>query len=88
MLVQTSADGTVIKVTSEKGWGNLIVIDHGSGYETWYAHLKDFSVQNGQQVSKGQTIGHVGNTGYSTGPHLHFEVRLNNKSVNPMDYVR
>jgi murein DD-endopeptidase MepM/ murein hydrolase activator NlpD len=85
--VMSTAKGIILKVTTEKGWGNLVVFDHGSGYTTWYAHLKDFSVKTGQEVSKGQTIGHVGNTGYSTAPHLHYEVRLNNKSVDPMDYI-
>ena len=85
--VNSTADGVVIKVTTEKGWGNLVVIDHGNGYTTWYAHLKDFNVEEDQQVRKGQTIGHVGNTGNSTGPHLHYEVRLNDKPVDPMDYT-
>ncbi|MGD2034515.1 MAG: peptidoglycan DD-metalloendopeptidase family protein [Bacteroidales bacterium] len=85
--VLASAGGRVIKISTEKGWGNLVVIDHGDGFESWYAHLKDFTVEFGQQVTKGQTIGHVGNTGYSTGPHLHFEVRLNGKNVDPLDYV-
>lgn len=85
--VLSTADGIVIKVATEKGWGNLIVIDHGDNYTTWYAHLKDFTVEKGQTVNKGQTIGHVGNTGYSTGPHLHYEVRLDNKSVDPMEYI-
>ncbi len=87
VMIMAASGGTIIKVSFEKGWGNLVVIDHGDGYETWYAHLKDFSVEQGQQVKKGQVIGHVGNTGYSTGPHLHFEVRLDNKAVDPMDYV-
>jgi beta-lactamase regulating signal transducer with metallopeptidase domain len=79
--------GIVVKISSEKGWGNLIIVEHGDGFETWYAHLKDFTVEYGQKVEKGHTIGHVGNTGKSTGPHLHYEVRLNGKSLNPMDYV-
>lgn len=85
--VMAVAEGKVIKVSTEKGWGKMVVIDHGGGFETWYAHLKDFTVEYGQKVSKGQIIGHVGNTGYSTGPHLHYEVRLDNKSVDPMDYI-
>lgn len=84
--VLATSDGTVVRVSSEKGWGNLVVIDHGNGYQTWYAHLKDFAVEKGQKVKIGQTVGSVGNTGYSTGPHLHYEVRLNKKRVNPMDY--
>jgi beta-lactamase regulating signal transducer with metallopeptidase domain len=86
--VMASAGGKIIKVSEEDGWGNLIVIEHGDGFETWYAHLKDFSVESGQIVEKGQVIGHVGSTGNSTGPHLHFEVRLNNVNVDPLEYVK
>jgi beta-lactamase regulating signal transducer with metallopeptidase domain len=84
--VLSTADGIVINVSHEDGWGKLIVIDHGNGYETWYAHLKDFSVKKGDNVKQAQNIGFVGNTGHSTGPHLHYEVRLNGERVNPMDY--
>ncbi|MBN2349661.1 MAG: peptidoglycan DD-metalloendopeptidase family protein [Bacteroidales bacterium] len=86
--VMATAGGKVIKASNEEGWGNLIIIAHGDGVESWYAHLKDFSVTLGQKVRKGETIGHVGNTGLSTGPHLHFEIRLNTNSVNPLDYVK
>ena len=92
--VVAAADGVV--VTSSSGWnggyGTLVVIDHGrsatSGrtYDTWYAHLSSRSVQPGQRVTAGQTIGTVGNTGDSTGPHLHFEIRVNNVRVNPMNF--
>jgi murein DD-endopeptidase MepM/ murein hydrolase activator NlpD len=64
-------------------WGNLVIIDHGDGYETWYAHMQGIDVQKGDPVKTGTTIGRVGNTGLSFGPHLHYEVRLNGKRLNP-----
>ena len=92
--VVAAADGIV--VTSASGWnggfGTLIVIDHGRSsttnrtYDTWYAHLSSRSVSVGQRVTAGQVIGAVGNTGDSTGPHLHFEIRVNNQRVNPMNF--
>lgn len=85
--VLSTASGVVKNANIEDGWGNLIIIDHRNGFETWYAHLKDFEVKKGDKVAKGQKIGFVGNTGYSTGPHLHYEVRLNNQRVNPFDYI-
>src|SRR4051812_35372880 len=69
------------------GYGNLIVIDHRLGYQTWYAHLSAFSVHAGQRVAGGVRIGRVGSTGHSTGPHLHFEVRHNGVPVNPVPYL-
>jgi murein DD-endopeptidase MepM/ murein hydrolase activator NlpD len=88
-VVMATAGGKVIKASwDDKGLGNLIVIDHGEGYQSWYGHLGDFSVQNGASVIKGQTIGHVGSSGVSTEPHLHFEIRLNGKNVDPMTYLK
>ncbi|SEL84807.1 BlaR1 peptidase M56 [Aquimarina amphilecti] len=86
--ILATEDGT-ISVAKDKGnWGNLIVITHANGYETWYAHLDSFEVTENQKVSKGQIIGKSGNTGLSTGPHLHYEVRLNGKNMDPMDYLK
>jgi len=65
---------------------NQVIIDHGYGYKTLYAHLSGFNVKSGQQVKRGDVIGFVGSTGLSTAPHLHYEVHLNNKKVNPINY--
>jgi murein DD-endopeptidase MepM/ murein hydrolase activator NlpD len=73
---------------SNYGYGNLIVIDHGNGWQTAYAHLSAFSVGCGQSVSRGIMIGALGSTGNSTGPHLHFEMSINGAKVNPLDYVQ
>ena len=70
------------------GYGKYVWINHGNGKETIYAHLSSLTVSEGQHVSKGQTIGYVGTTGYSTGPHLHFECRYNGVKYNPMDEYR
>ncbi|GIK56810.1 MAG: M23 family metallopeptidase [Chloroflexi bacterium] len=69
------------------GYGNLIVVNHGNGYETFYGHLSGFNVVPGQIVTKGQVIGASGNTGNSSGPHLHFEIRINGNRDNPCWYV-
>ncbi|WP_298313058.1 M23/M56 family metallopeptidase [uncultured Aquimarina sp.] len=81
-----TANGTITLAESQGDWGNLIVISHADGYETWYAHLENFNIKKDQQVQKGQVIGFSGNTGLSTGPHLHYEVKHNGKRLNPMDY--
>ncbi len=73
---------------NSSGYGNMILIDHGNGMVTRYAHHSKMYVQTGDQVTKGQTIGMVGSTGRSTGPHLHFEIYVNGKRVNPLEYYR
>lgn len=69
------------------GYGNYFMVDHGNGVSTFYAHCSDVYVSVGQSVSRGETLGTVGSTGWSTGPHLHFEVRINGSAVNPTDYL-
>lgn len=84
--VYATGNGKVVKVGWESGYGKLIKIDHGFGYVTWYAHLNDYKVRVGQKVVRGEVIGEVGNTGKSTGPHLHYEVHVKGKVVNPVNY--
>ncbi|MET1036854.1 MAG: peptidoglycan DD-metalloendopeptidase family protein, partial [Aeromicrobium sp.] len=80
--VTAVADGVV--TVEQRAWaGSLVRIDHGGGVETWYAHLSQVDVVSGQQVTKGQGIGAVGNEGNSNGPHLHLEVRLDGRAVDP-----
>ena len=79
--------GTVILATSHYSYGNYVIVDHGGGYTTLYAHMSSIGCSVGDYVSKGQTIGYVGSTGNSTGPHLHFEVRVNGSAQNPVNYV-
>lgn len=80
--------GTVILASWNGGYGNCVMINHGNGMVTLYGHMNSFYVGSGQWVEKGQAIGEVGNTGISTGPHLHFEVILNGGKVNPMNYLQ
>lgn len=85
--IYAAASGTVIYCGWESGYGNLTVIDHGGNLATAYGHQSSISVACGQQVSQGQVIGAVGSTGHSTGPHLHFEVRVNGSAVDPLGYL-
>jgi len=85
--VRAPADGIVVKSEWANGYGNVIYISHGYGYSTRYGHLSAFNVKPGQHVKRGDVIGYVGSTGRSTGPHLHYEVRLNNNPVNPLEYI-
>ena len=77
---------TFINTTGKGPYGNYVMVSHGGGIVTLYAHLSSFSCSFGQIVTKGDVIGHIGSTGFSTGPHLHFEVRVNGKHTNPMAY--
>ena len=84
--VYATGNGVVRKAAWEGLYGNCIIIDHGFGYVTKYAHLSKMEVRAGQKVVRGQTIGRVGSTGKSTGPHLHYEVHVKGKVVNPINY--
>jgi murein DD-endopeptidase MepM/ murein hydrolase activator NlpD len=86
--IRATADGTVETAGLASGYGREVVIDHGYGVKTVYGHLSGFAVTDGQQVTRGQVIGYVGMSGRSTGPHLHYEVRIRNTPVNPHKYLR
>ena len=81
------ADGQVVTVTVDPSYGNMVVIKHNHGIYTRYAHLNAFRVKKGQLVEQGDIIGTVGNTGISTGPHLHYEVRIGSDVVDPAKYI-
>lgn len=85
--ISAAESGKVITASYHWSYGNYIVIDHGNGLSTLYAHCSSLAVSAGQSVSKGQTIGYVGSTGNSSGPHLHFEVRINGSRTNPSNYI-
>jgi len=85
--VRAPADGIVVKAEWANGYGNVVYLSHGYGYSTRYGHLSGFGIRPGQRVQRGDVIGYVGSTGRSTGPHLHYEVRLNNVPVNPLEYI-
>jgi murein DD-endopeptidase MepM/ murein hydrolase activator NlpD len=85
--VESSADGIILLAGLESGYGNEIVVDHGFGMTTKYGHLSKIFVVVGQEVKRGQVIGAVGMTGRTTGPHLHYEVIVNDTPVNPMKYL-
>lgn len=86
--IQATGDGVVKRVERRKnGYGNNVIIDHGFGYESLYAHMATIDIKKGEKVVKGQKIGSVGSTGTSTAPHLHYEVKINGKSVNPIDFI-
>lgn len=85
--VRSPADGVIVKAQWENGYGNVIYVAHGYGYSTRYGHLSGFNARPGQRVKRGDVVGFVGSTGRSTGPHLHYEVRVNNNPVNPLAYI-
>ena len=84
--VYATGNGVVTFASRQSGYGNMVVIDHGYGYVTRYAHLSKILVSKGQKVIRGEEIGAVGNTGKSTGPHLHYEVMIGENNVNPVNY--
>ena len=85
--IQATADGTVIKAFRNGGYGKYIEISHGNGYVTKFAHMKKLLVKKGDKVSRGQIIGQVGNTGRSTGSHLHYEINLHGRPINPSKFM-
>ncbi len=86
--VRATADGVILKAAFGNGYGREVLIDHGNGIQTLYGHLSGFAVTSGERVTRGQVIGYVGTSGRSTGPHLHYEVRIRNTPVNPHKYLR
>lgn len=82
-----TADGKVSFAGYRRGFGNLVIVQHGYGFQTYYAHLSRFAVSSGQSVQRGRTIGYMGRTGSATGTHLHYEVHLNGVAVNPAQYL-
>jgi murein DD-endopeptidase MepM/ murein hydrolase activator NlpD len=85
--VRSPADGIVVKAEWANGYGNVVYVSHGYGYSTRYGHLSGFAVRPGARIKRGDILGYVGSTGRSTGPHLHYEVRVNNNPVNPLEYI-
>lgn len=85
--IVASKSGTVISAGSMSGYGNAVVIDHGGGISTLYAHMSEFGTSSGASINQGQLVGYVGCTGSCTGDHLHFEVRVNGSPTDPMDYL-
>jgi murein DD-endopeptidase MepM/ murein hydrolase activator NlpD len=85
--IHAAADGTVSFVGQIRGYGNVVEVSHGNGLVTRYAHMSKTMATVGQAVNAGDVIGAIGSTGRSTGPHLHFEVRINNSGVNPRPFL-
>ncbi|PYU67095.1 MAG: hypothetical protein DMG49_19950 [Acidobacteria bacterium] len=86
--VHATADGIITISENHAGYGRLVVIDHGFGITTWYAHLSAFSAVAGARVKRGEVLGYTGISGRSTGPHVHYEVRMNNAPINPWRYMK
>lgn len=85
--IVTTADGQVVTVDYDPGFGNYVIIKHKHGFYTRYAHMQSFRVKKGEYVQQGQVIGYIGNTGISTGPHVHYEVHIGSDVVDPMKYL-
>ncbi len=85
--VRATADGIVVHAGWNGGYGRCVVIDHGNNYQTWYAHLSRIDVIEGDEIRQGEILGAVGTTGRSTGPHLHYEVRIGSTPVNPYRFL-
>jgi murein DD-endopeptidase MepM/ murein hydrolase activator NlpD len=85
--VYSAAEGKVVISELNRTFGNYVVVEHKDGHSTAYAHLESINVRKGNYVTKGQLLGYTGNTGRSTGPHLHYEVRINGTPVNPKDFL-
>ena len=85
---RATAPGKVTIAAYTKGYGNMVEIDHGGGVSTRYAHLSRLMVKPGAYVDTGTIVGQTGSTGRSTGPHLHYEIRVNNKAIDPMAYIK
>jgi len=85
--VRAPADGTVVFAGQEGGYGHVLVLDHGYGLKTRYGHLQSINVKLGEKVKRGQFVAAVGNTGRSTGPHVHYEVRVNGVADNPRKFI-
>ena len=85
--IYAAADGRVSFVGRKGGYGNVVEVRHGNGLLTRYAHMSQFAARVGDKVEAGQVIGAIGNTGRSTGPHLHFEVHLHNRAINPRPFL-
>ena len=86
--VHATADGVVLDVGQHSGYGRVVILDHGFGITTWYAHLSAYAVVAGTRIKRGEVLGYTGISGRSTGPHVHYEVRVNNAPVNPWRYMR
>jgi murein DD-endopeptidase MepM/ murein hydrolase activator NlpD len=86
--VHATADGVIITADTHTGYGRVVIIDHGFGLTTWYAHLSSYAVVAGTRVKRGEVVGYTGISGRSTGPHVHYEVRMNNAPVNPWRYMK
>lgn len=86
--VHVTADGIVVAADNHPGYGRVVIVEHGFGLTTWYAHLSSYAVVAGTRVKRGEVIGYAGISGRSTGPHVHYEVRMNNAPVNPWRYMK